>query len=338
MKNIDWENLPFAYHKTDKNIRCTFRDGEWGALREEESEEVTMHMASTCLHYGQAFFEGLKAFRGKDDKVRIFRVDENAKRFNSSARGILMPEVPEELFIEAVKKAVEVNKDFVPPYGTGGALYIRPFMIGVGAQLGLKPASEYEFMIFVSPVGPYFKDGFKPVDILIDREHDRVAPKGTGQIKVAGNYAASLQSFKKAFDNKYASVLFLDACSKKYIDECGPANFFAIKEGVFITPKSESILPSITNKSVMQIARDMGIEVEEKKIAVEELAECDEAGACGTAAIITPIKKIDDVDVDKSYEFCPDGKPGPISTQIYERYRDIQLGDVEDKHGWNTIV
>lgn len=338
MKNIDWEKLPFGYHKTDKNIRCTFRDGVWGELREVESEEISMHMASTCLHYGQAFFEGLKAFRGKDEKIRIFRADENAKRFNSSARGIIMPEVPEELFIEAVKKAVEANREFVPPYGSGASMYIRPFMIGVGPQLGLQPASEYEFIIFVSPVGPYFKKGFMPVDIMIDREHDRVAPKGTGQIKVAGNYAATMPALKKAFDNKYASVMFLDACEKKYIDECGPANFFAIKDNVYITPKSNSILPSITNKSVMQIAKDLGLKVEQRAVAVEELADFDEAGACGTAAIITPIKKIDDIDVDKSYEFCPDGIPGPISTQIYEQYRAIQLGDAEDVHGWNIVI
>lgn len=338
MQNIDWSKLPFGYHKTKKNIRCSFKNGAWGELREEESEEITMHIASTCMHYGQAFFEGLKAFRGQDDKIRIFRPDENAKRFNSSARGILMPELPEEIFIEAVKKAVIANAEFVPPYGTGASLYIRPFMVGVGAQLGLQPSQDYEFIVYVSPVGPYFKNGFMPVDIMIDREHDRVAPKGTGQIKVAGNYAATMPSLKKAFDKNYASVLFLDACEKKYIDECGPANFFAIKDKTYITPKSDSILPSITNKSVMQIALDLGLKVEQRKVEVEELAIFDEAGACGTAAIITPIKKIDDIDIGKVYEFCQDGKPGPISTMIYERYRAIQVGDVEDAHGWNMMV
>lgn len=338
MSNIIWSKLPFGYHKTKKNIRCSFKNEAWGELREEESEEITMHIASTCLQYGQAFFEGLKAFRGQDNKIRIFRPDENAKRFNSSARGVLMPELPEEIFIEAVKKAVIANAEFVPPYGTGASLYIRPFMVGVGAQLGLQPSQEYEFIIFVSPVGPYFKNGFKPVDVMIDREHDRVAPLGTGRIKVAGNYAATMLPLRKAVDHGYASVLFLDPLEKKYIDECGPANFFAVKDNTYITPDSPTILPSITNLSIRQIAHDLGLKVEQRKVAVEELADFEEVGACGTAAIITPIKKIDDIDVGKIYEYCPNGEAGPVTTKIYERYQAIQTGDVADVYGWNILV
>jgi len=338
MQNIDWQNLPFGYLKTKINIRCSFKNGAWGDLRVEESEEINLHMASTCLHYGQAFFEGLKAFRGQDGQIRIFRPDENAKRFNSSARGILMPEIPENLFIEAVRQAVSLNQEVVPPYGTGASLYIRPFMIGVGAQLGLQPASEFEFIVFVSPVGPYFKNGFKPVEVMIDREHDRVAPLGTGKIKVAGNYAATMLPLRKAVDNGYASVLFLDPLEKKYIDECGPANFFAIKDNTYITPESATILSSITNLSIRQIAGDLGLKVEQRKVAVEELADFDEVGACGTAAIITPIKKIVDIDVNKAYEYCANGEPGPVTTKIYERYQAIQTGDAEDVYGWNLLV
>ena len=335
---MDWKNLPFGYIKTNKNVRAYYRDGQWGELEETDSEFINLHMGATCLHYGQEAFEGLKAFRGNDGKIRIFRLEENAKRLNSSAREIMMAEVPENLFREAVIRAVELNSEFVPPRESEASLYIRPLLIGSGEEVGLKPAKEYLLVVFVTPVGPYFKDGFKPVNIIIDRDHDRAAPLGTGHVKVGGNYAASLGSAEKAHHEGYSSVLYLDAGGKKFIDECGPANFFAIKDRKYITPDSRSILPSITNDSLQKIATDLGLTVEKRKIPVEELAEFNEAGACGTAAIIAPIGKIFDKGNNKTYEYCNDGQPGPICTKLYERLRAIQYGEAEDKWGWNTII
>lgn len=336
--DIDWAHLSFGYLPTDYNVRCTFRDGRWGEIEVTQSENLNLHMAATCLHYGQEIFEGLKAFEGKDGKVRIFRLEENARRIRESAEGLLMAPVPEELFIEMVKKAVSLNRRFVPPYGTGASLYIRPIELGISAQVGVKPSKEYVFIIFVTPVGPYFKEGFKPTNICIMREFDRVAPKGTGRWKVGGNYAASLSAGEKAHELGYSAVLYLDPKEKKYIDECGPANFFAIKDGRYITPASESILPSITNNSLMQLARDMGIEVEERHIPVEELAEMQEAGACGTAAVASPVAEIHDLDTGTNYVVSTNGEAGPITTQLYNKLRAIQLGDEEDTHGWVTIL
>jgi len=295
-------------------------------------------MAATCLHYGQEAFEGLKAFMGKDGKVRIFRMRENALRMISSCKGILMEELPVEVFEEAVVKAVQMNKRFVPPYGSGSSLYIRPLLIGTSAQVGVKPASEYLFLVFVTPVGPYFKEGFKPTPIVILRSYDRAAPLGTGTIKVGGNYAASLVAGKKAQELGYTAVLYLDAKEKKYIDECGPANFFGIKDNTYITPMSTSILPSITNKSLMQLAEDMGMKVERRQIAEDELATFEEAGECGTAAVITPIERIDDVEENKSFVFSKDGNAGPICTKLYNKLRAIQYGDEPDKYGWVTVL
>ncbi len=249
-----------------------------------------------------------------------------------------MAPVPEELFCEMVKKVVKLNERFVPPYGSGASLYIRPLEIGISAQVGVKPATEYLFLILVTPVGPYFKEGFKPTNICIMREFDRVAPKGTGRWKVGGNYAASLEAGEKAHEHGYSAVLYLDPREKKYLDECGPANFFAIKDGKYITPASDSILPSITNKSLMQLARDMGIEVEQRHIPIEELESIQEAAACGTAAVASPVAEIDDLDTGKKYVVSKDGKPGPVVTALYNRLRAIQLGEEEDIHNWNTIV
>ncbi|MEI6576205.1 MAG: branched-chain amino acid aminotransferase [Bacteroidota bacterium] len=338
MDSIDWKNLPFGYFKTDYNIRCYFRDRQWGSLEVSDSEVITMHMAATTLHYGQEAFEGLKAFMGVDGLVRIFRIEENAKRLRSSAAGVMMKEVPDELFIEAVLKAVKLNSRFIPPYGTGASLYIRPLLCGTGAQVGVKPAKEYLFMVFVGPVGPYFKEGFKPVAMQIARDYDRAAPLGTGPYKVGGNYAASLRASERAHCEGYASVLFLDALEKKFIDEAGPANFFGIKGNTYVTPLSSSILASITNKSLMTLAEEMGMKVERRHIYVEELAEFEEVGACGTAAVITPIRKIVDRDSGQTFEYCLDGNAGPISTKLYNGLRAIQHGEVPDIHGWNTVV
>ena len=335
---LDWSNLSFGYLPTDYNVRCRYADGKWGEIEVSQSDTNNIHMAATALHYGQEIFEGLKAFRGKDGKIRIFRLEENARRIRSSAEGIKMQPVPEELFREMVEKVVKLNARFVPPYGSGASLYIRPIELGMSAQIGVHPSSEYLFMVMVTPVGPYFKEGFRPTNICIMREFDRVAPKGTGRWKVGGNYAASLEAGERAHELGYSAVLYLDPKEKKYVDECGPANFFAVKNGTYITPASESILPSITNKSLMQLARDMGIPVEERHIPIEELAEIDEAGACGTAAVASPVAEIHDIDTGVKYIVAKDGEPGPVTTALYNKLRAIQLGEEPDVHGWNTII
>ena len=335
--NLDWANLPFGYIPTDYNVRCRYANGKWGEIEVSPSETVDLHIAATCLHYGQEIFEGLKAFRGKDGKVRVFRMRENAKRIRSSAEGLCMQPVPEDLFCEMVEKVVRLNARFIPPYGSGASLYIRPLEIGITPSVGVKSSTEYLFIILVSPVGPYFKTGFKPTDICIMRQYDRVAPKGTGRWKTGGNYAASLMSGNHAHELGYSAVLYLDPREKKYLDECGPANFFAIKDGKYITPASDSILPSVTNKSLMQLCDDMGIDVEARHIAVDELKEVTEAGACGTAAVISPVREIEDLDTGDKYVVSADGEPGPISTMLYNKLRGIQLGEEEDVHGWNSV-
>ena len=338
MDQIDWKNLPFGYFKTDYNVRTYYKDGKWSELEVTDSEYINMHMAATCLHYGQEAFEGLKAFTGADGKIRIFRMEENAKRMISSAHGIMMAEVPVELFSEAVMKVVKLNKKYVPPYGEGASLYIRPLLIGTGAEVGVKPAKEYMFLVFVGPVGPYFKEGFNPVKAQIIRDYDRAAPLGTGYIKVGGNYAASLRAGVRAHQEGYSTALFLDAREKKYIDEAGPANFFGIKGNTYVTPKSVSILPSITNMSLRTLAEEMGMIIEQRHVPVEELAEFEEVGACGTAAVISPLCKIQDRDTGHEYNYCKDGKAGPISTKLYNKLKAIQEGQEPDTHGWITFV
>jgi len=335
---LNWHNLPFAYQKTNGNVRCAFKNGKWGKVEFHESEFINMHIAATCLHYGQECFEGLKAYRGQDDKIRIFRWDENVKRLSESAEYILMPAVPKEIFEEALFTVIRKNKEFIPPYGTGASLYIRPLIIGTEAKVGLNPSSEYLFIIFVSPVGPYFKTGFNPSNVIVERGSDRAAPLGTGHIKIGGNYAASVKATVKAHDLGYSAALYLDPKEKKYIDECGPANFFAIKGNSYITPKSHSILPSITNMSIQVLAKDMGLTVEQRPVAYDELSSFDEVGQCGTAAVISPIGKIIDPDNDKTYTYSKDGKPGPICKKLYETIVGIQYGLIPDTFGWITII
>lgn len=338
MKNLDWANIGFGYRKTDYNVRCYYRDGAWGEIEVSSSEHINMHMAATCLHYGQEAFEGLKAFRGKDGKVRIFRLEANAERLQNTCDGILMPHVSVELFRKMVAKVVELNKDYIPPYESGASLYIRPLLIGTSAQVGVHPASEYLFIIFVTPVGPYFKGGFSTNPYVIIREYDRSAPLGTGKYKVGGNYAASLRANKMAHDMGYSCEFYLDAREKKYIDECGAANFIGIKNNTYVTPLSTSILPSITNRSLQQLAKDMGMAIEIRPIPEEELLTFEEAGACGTAAVISPIERIDDLETGKSYVISKDGKPGPVCTKLYNKLRAIQYGDEPDLYGWVTVL
>jgi branched-chain amino acid aminotransferase len=338
MESFNWQDLPFGYIKTDYNIRCNYRDGKWGDLEVSDSEYIDVHIAATGLHYGQEAFEGLKAYRGKDGKVRLFRWEENAKRLVLSADGIKMAEFPVELFRDALFKVIRLNNRFIPPYGSGATLYIRPLLFGSGAEVGVKPSREYTFVVFVTPVGPYFKEGVRPVNMLICRDFDRAAPKGTGIFKVGGNYAASLRASCSARDEGFSSVIFLDAKEKKYIDECGPANFFGIRDNTYVTPKSESILRSITNMSLIQLAESLGMKTERRPVPVEELSEFEETGACGTAAVITPIGKIFDPDNKKVYEYCKDGNPGPASMRLYNKLVSIQYGDEPDDFGWITVV
>lgn len=338
MVTLDWGNLPFGYIKTNANVRCYYRNGAWGEIEESTSEHINMHMAATCLHYGQEAFEGLKAYKGKDGKIRLFRVEENAKRMAETAKYIRMAEPPVDLFIEAVKKVVSLNKEFVPPYESGATLYIRPLLIGTGPQVGVKPACEYLLIIFVTPVGPYYKAGFKPIDVLVERDSDRAAPLGTGHIKVGGNYAGSLVGQEKAYKNGYSACLYLDAREKKYIDEAGTANFFAIKNNTYITPQSHSILPSVTNKSLIQLAEHLGLKVERRQISIDELGSFEETGACGTAAVISPIDKIVDMENNKTYQYCKNGQVGPVSYKLYEQLRGIQYGDISDPFGWITVL
>lgn len=338
MENIDWKNLTFGYLKTDYNVRCYYRNGKWGELEVSSSEMINMHMAATCLHYGQEAFEGLKAYRGKDGKVRLFRWEENYKRLKNSADAILMQEVPEDIFKAACEKVIQLNAAYIPPYGTGGSLYLRPLLIGTGAKVGVNPADEYLFLLFVTPVGPYFKEGFKPVKMQLARDFDRAAPLGTGHVKVGGNYAASLRAGERAHHEGYAATIFADAKTKQYIDEAGPANFFGIIGNKYITPDSGSILPSITNMSLREIAADMGLEIERRHVRIEELDTFEEAGACGTAAVISPISMIQDRETGKVYQISKDGNPGPWCVKLYETLTGIQFGEKEDKFGWCTIV
>ncbi len=338
MESIDWSKLPFGYLKTDFNVRSTYKNGTWGKLEVSDSEYLPIHMAATSLHYGQEAFEGMKAYRGKDGKVRLFRWIENAKRLQRSANGVIMAEVPTELFHEAIVKVVKLNERFIPPYGTGATLYIRPLLIGIGPEVGVKPSSEYMFVVFVSPVGPYFKEGFNPVKIAIVRDSDRAAPLGTGTLKVGGNYAASLRGIVKAHKTGFASPMYLDAKEKRYIDETGATNFFAIKNNTYITPKSESILPSVTNMSLLQLAEDIGLKTERRRVAIDELETFEEVGACGTAAIISPIGEINDIETGKVYTFCKEGKPGEISKKLYNTLVDIQFGNIPDPHGWVEVI
>lgn len=336
--DIDWGKLPFGYYPTDYNVRCEYRDGKWGQIEVSQSETVNIHIAATCLHYGQEIFEGLKAFRGVDGKIRIFRMRENAKRIQESAKGLLMEPIPVEIFEEMCKKVVKLNERFIPPYGTGASLYIRPLEIGISPRVGVSPASEYLVIMLVTPVGPYFKEGFKPTKVCISREYDRVAPKGTGSIKAGGNYGASLVAGEKAHELGYSVMLYLDPKEKKYIDECGAANFFGIKGNSYVTPASESILPSITNKSLRQLAKDMGMTVEERHVPLEELASFEEIAACGTAAVCSPVSEIDDLDTGDKYIISATGEAGPVTTALYNKIRAIQYGEEPDTHGWCEVI
>lgn len=336
-KNIDWAKLGFSYIKTDLRYISHWKDGKWDEGQLTEDNVLHISEGSTALHYGQQCFEGLKAYRAKDGSVNLFRPDRNAARMHASCERLLMPTISEEKFIDACIQVVKANIDYLPPYGTGGALYLRPFVIGVGDNLGVRTAPEFIFSVFCAPVGPYFKGGLSPANFMVSL-YDRAAPNGTGAAKVGGNYAASLLPHELAAERKFADSIYLDPSTHTKIEEVGAANFFAItKDGKFVTPKSPSILPSITKYSLLELARDvLGMEVEEGDIYIDQLDQYAEAGACGTAAVITPIGGIQNG--DKYHVFYSETEVGPVTRKLYDTLTGIQFGDREDPKGWIVKV
>ena len=334
---IDWGKLTFHYTETDYVVRSAYRNGVWEKPYATRDKYMNIHVAATGLQYGQECFEGLKAFRGVDGKVRIFRMEENAKRMQRSAEGLLMTPVPTEVFCEAIMLALEKNIDFLPPYETGATLYFRPVLVATTPEISVGPGKDCEFIVIPTPIGPYFPNGFKGTPFVVNRMIDRAAPQGTGQWKVGGNYAASFRASEVAHVMGY-ECMFTDAKTHKYIDECTASNFIGIKrigESLeYLTPRSSAILPSITNDSLMILAREMGMKVVRRRIRVEELAEINEAAACGTACVISPITKVVDLDKSVTYDF---GEPGPVLKRLYNALQDIQYGRAEDKYGWCTV-
>ncbi len=330
--DLDWSSLSFGYIKTDFNIRYHYSKGAWSEGELFDDDNISINIASGCLHYGQEAFEGLKAFETSDGRTVVFRPDRNADRLRNSCQRLFMPQVPTAMFNDAVSRVVKANARFVPPYGTGASLYIRPLIIGTGPRIGLGPAEEYEFIILVSPVGPYYKGGFNPVEALVVEQFDRAAPMGVGNIKVGGNYAAGLAGDQYGKKMGYPVVLYLDAREKKYIDELSTSNFIGIKGDTYITPESNSILPSITNDSLSVIARDMGFKFEKRPVEISELDGFDEVGAVGTAAVITPISRIHHG--EKVYTFGDGQSAGPVVKRLHDRLLEIQHGEAEDNHGW----
>lgn len=333
-KNIDWENIGFAYQKTEQRFVSNYKDGEWdqGALVEDDM--VTISECASVLQYAQTCFEGLKAYTTADGKIVTFRPDLNAARMEDTCRRLMMPVFPQERFIEAVAQTVRANAAYVPPYGSGATLYIRPFMFGSNAVIGVKPADEYQFRIFTTPVGPYFKGGVKPLTIRVS-DFDRAAPHGTGHIKAGLNYAMSLYPIVTAHEEGYDENMYLDAGSRTYVEETGGANFlFVTKDKTVVTPQSDSILPSITRRSLMIVAEKyLGLKVEQRKVALHEVQEFEECGLCGTAAVISPVGKI----VDHGREIClPSGmeKMGPVTQKLYDTLTGIQMGQIEAPDGW----
>ena len=333
-KNIDWSNLGFAYEVTDKRYVANFKNGAWDEGTMSDDPTICMSECACVLQYAQTCFEGIKAYTTEDGRIVTFRPDLNANRMADSARRLQMPVFPEERFVEAVVETVKANAAYVPPFGSGATLYIRPFMFGIDAVIGVKPATEYQFRVFTTPVGPYFKGGAKPITIRVS-DVDRAAPHGTGDIKAGLNYAMSLYNIVDAHNQGFDENLYLDPASRTYVEETGGANFlFVTKDNKIVTPESDSILPSITRRSLMIVAKDyLGMEVEQRKVALEEIRDFAECGLCGTAAVISPVGKI----VDHGSEIClPSGmeKMGPVTQKLYDTLTGIQMGHIEAPKGW----
>lgn len=335
-KNIDWSNLGFSYIKTDYRYVSRFKDGKWDDGTLTGDEKIVLDESACVLQYAQTCFEGLKAYTTADGNIVCFRPDLNAARMADSCRRMKMPVFPEEKFVEAVRQVVKANAAFVPPYGSGASLYLRPFMFGANNVIGVKPADEFEFRIFCTPVGPYFKGGVKPLTLRIS-DFDRAAPRGTGHIKAGLNYAMSLYAIVDAHEQGYDENVYLDSATRTHIEETGGANILLVtKDGKVVTPKSDTILPSITRRSLMVVARDyLGLEVEERPVAVSELQDMAECGLCGTAAVISPVGKI----VDHGTEYCFGmGEMGPVTKKLYDTLRGIQMGTIEAPKGWIEII
>ncbi|MBE6593151.1 MAG: branched-chain amino acid aminotransferase [Ruminococcaceae bacterium] len=333
-KNLDWSNLGFGYIQTDKRYVANFKNGEWeeGFLTSEAN--VVLNECAGVFQYAQTVFEGLKAYRTEDGRIVTFRPDLNAKRMADSARRLEMPVYPEDKFVEAVEAVVAANADFVPPYGSGATMYLRPYMFGSNPVIGVKPATEYQFRIFATPVGPYFKGGVKPLTLRVC-DFDRAAPRGTGHIKAGLNYAMSLHAIVDAHEQGYDENMYLDSATRTKVEETGGANFiFVTKDGKLVTPKSETILPSITRRSLCYVAKEyLGMEVEEREVRLEEVKDFAECGLCGTAAVISPVGKV----VDHGEEICfPSGmtEMGPVLKKLYDTLTGIQMGRIEAPEGW----
>ncbi len=333
-QNIDWANLSFGYIPTGERYVSYFKDGKWDDGEMTTDATITMSECAGVLQYAQTVFEGLKAYTTVDGKIVVFRPDLNASRLVDSAKRLEIPPFPEDRFIEAVEKVVKANADYVPPYGTGATLYLRPFIFGQNAVIGVKPADEYQFRLFATPVGPYFKGGAKPITIKVS-DFDRAAPHGTGNIKAGLNYAMSLHAIVTAHNEGFDENMYLDAATRTKVEETGGANFlFVTKDGKVVTPKSDSILPSITRRSLMYVAEHyLGLEVEQREVYFDEIKDFAECGLCGTAAVISPVGKI----VDHGKEICfPAGmeEMGPITKKLYNTLTGIQMGRIEAPEGW----
>ncbi len=337
-KEIDWGSLGFGYIKTDKRYVSEFKDGAWDEGVLSEDSNIMLNECACVLQYAQTCFEGLKAYTTEKGNIVVFRPDLNAERMAASAKRLEMPVFPEDRFVDAVVKTVEANEDFVPPYGSGATLYLRPFMFGTNPVIGVKPADEFQFRILATPVGPYFKGGVKPLTIRVS-DFDRAAPNGTGHVKAGLNYAMSLHAIVDAHNKGFDENMYLDAATHTYVEETGGANFiFVTKDNKVVTPKSDSILPSITRRSLMVVAKDyLGLEVEERPIALEEVYDMAECGLCGTAAVISPVGKI----VDHGKEIClPSGmtEMGPVTKKLYDTLTGIQMGRLEAPEGWIKVI
>lgn len=334
---LEWQKLGFEYLPTKGFVRADFTDGAWGPLRVETEPYLPLHIATNCLHYGQSIFEGLKAFTRQDGEIGFFRPKNNAQRMAFSAERLCMEPVPDALFIDACQMAVRANREFVPPYGTGASLYIRPLLIGTEPMIGISRSHTYTFIILVTPVGPYYKNGFSPVEAVVIEGYDRAAPRGTGQTKCAGNYAASLKPYYTAKEMGYPIVLFTDPREHKYVDEFGTSNFLGITPArEYKTVASSSILNSITNDSLQMLAGAMGLTVVKEQIALDSLGQFSEVGACGTAAVITPISAIQHGDI--RYTFGKPDQAGETLTTLYQTLQGIQYGEIEDRYGWMVAL
>ena len=337
-KDIDWSNLGFGYVKTDKRYVSNYKDGSWDEGCLTEDANIVLNECAGVLQYAQTVFEGLKAYTTEDGRIVCFRPDLNAARMVDSAKRLEMPAFPEDRFVEAVVETVKANAAYVPPYGSGATLYIRPYMFGSNPVIGVKPANEYQFRMFCTPVGPYFKGGAKPITIRVS-DFDRAAPHGTGHIKAGLNYAMSLHAIVDAHNQGFAENVYLDAATRTKIEETGGANIlFITKDNKVVTPKSNSILPSITRRSLLIVAKEyLGLEVEEREVYLDEVKDFAECGLCGTAAVISPVGKIN----DHGKEICfPSGmeEMGPITKKLYETLTGIQMGRIEAPKGWIKVI